>query len=477
MKFNFLGGQHKGFSPNQNTQETVNMFLEVDSSEENKLTLYRVDGKKDFIELPKSPIYNMAEFRGALYAVAGDSIYKIVQTVGGYSYSLIGTADLTLNVTIAANNAGQLCFNSSYTNKAYVLNTTTDVVTQITDPAFYGSPRVDYLDGYGVFVRPNTQQFYISAYNDFSVYDGLEFATNGSDPDNLVTVIVDHRELVLFGRKTMTFWFANDSANTVDFSLSRRDGADAEVGCAAALSVAKLDNSVFFLGQNSYGQGLVYKLNQYSPQIISNRGIEHMINSFSRIDDAIAYAYQKNGHSFYVLTFPTAQKTLVYDASIQDPDMAWSIRETYNLGRDRSTCHAFAFNKHLVGDLESGKIFELDENTHTDGGLPIVWSRTSAHIVSDYKRIRHKEIVLNFQTGVGLEDGTDPLIYLTYSDDGGHSYITPREASLGVIGQRKNRIMFSRLGQSRDRVYKVFGSAPVKTVFISGFIELEALNT
>ena len=25
--------------------------------------------------------------------------------------------------------------------------------------------------------------------------------------------------------------------------------------------------------------------------------------------------------------------------------------------------------------------------------------------------------------------------------------------------------------------YKVFGSAPVKTVFISGFIELEALNT
>jgi hypothetical protein len=453
------------------------MFLEVDSSEENKLILYRVDGKKDFIELPKSPVYNMAEFRGALYAVAGDSIYKIIETVGGYTYSLIGSADLTLNVTIAANNAGQLCFNSSYTQKAYVLDTNTDTLTQITDPAFYGSPRVDYLDGYGVFVRPNSQQFYISAYNNFSVFDGLEFATNGSDPDNLVTVIVDHRELVLFGRKTMTFWFANDSANTVDFSLSRRDGADSEVGCAAALSVAKLDNTVFFLGRNAYGHGLVYRLNQYVPQIVSNRGIEQMINTFARIDDAIAYAYQKNGHSFYVLTFPTANKTLVYDASIQDPDMAWSVRETYNLGRDRATCHTFAFNKHLVGDYSSGKIFELDENTHLDGGLPIVWSRTSAHIVSDYKRIRHKEVVLNFQTGVGLENGDNPLIYLTYSDDGGHSFITPRESSLGVIGQRKNRVMFSRLGQSRDRVYKVFGSAPVKTVFISGFIELEALNT
>ena len=450
------------------------MFLEVDSSEENKLTLYRVDGKKDFITLPKSPIYNMAEFRGVLYVVAGDSIYKIIQTIGGYSYSLIGAADLTLNVTIAANNAGQVCFNSSYTNKAYVLDTNTDTLTQITDPAFYGSPRVDYLDGYGVFVKPNSQQFYISALNDFSSFDALDFASDEADPDNLVTFIVDHRELILFGERTTTVWFNNGSA---DFPLSRRDGAEMEAGCAAALSVAKLDNTVFFLGRNVYGHGLVYRLNQYVPQIVSNRGIEQMINTFSRIDDAIAYAYQKNGHSFYVLTFPTANKTLVYDASIQDPDMAWSVRETYSLGRDRATCHAFAFNKHLVGDYSSGKIFELDEDTHLDGGLPIVWSRTSAHIVSDYKRIRHKEVVLNFQTGVGLEDGTDPLIYLTYSDDGGHSYITPREASLGVIGQRKNRVMFSRLGQSRDRVYKVFGSAPVKTVFISGFIELEALNT
>ena len=209
MKFNFLGGQHKGFSPNQNTQETVNMFLEVDSSEENKLTWYRVDGKKDFIELPKIPIYNMAEFRGALYVVAGDSIYKIIETVSGYSYSLLGTVDLTFNVTIAANNAGQLCFNSSYTLKAYVLDTNTDTLTQITDPAFCGSPRVDYLDGYGVFVKPNSQQFYISALNDFSSFDALDFASDEADPDNLVTFIVDHRELILFGERTTTVWFNN----------------------------------------------------------------------------------------------------------------------------------------------------------------------------------------------------------------------------------------------------------------------------
>ena len=471
MKFNFLGGQHKGFSPNQNTQETVNMYLEVDPSEDNKLTLYRVDGKTAFLTLPTTPIYAMSEFRGVLYVVAGATLYKVLND---FSYTTIGAVDLDFDTTIAANNAGQVCFNSGVSGKAYVYDTGTLALTQITDPAFYGSPRVDYLDGYGVFIRPNTQQFYISNLNDFTTFNALDFASDEADPDNLVTFIVDHRELILFGERTSTVWFNSGDAT---FPLSRREGAEMEVGCAAALSVAKLDNTVFFLGRTSHGKGLVHKLNQYTPQIISNRGIEYLINSFERIDDAFAYTYQKNGHSFYVLTFPTANKTLVYDASIQDNDAAWSVRETYGLGRDRASCYAFAFGKHLVGDFVSGVLYELDDETHLDGDLPIEWSRTTAHIVSDYKRVKHKEVVLNFETGVGLEDGNDPLVYLTYSDDGGHSYITPREASLGVIGQRKNRVMWSRLGNSRDRVYKVFGSAPVKTVLISGFIDVEAGKT
>jgi hypothetical protein len=205
LKFNFLGGQHKGFSPNQNTQETVNMFLEVDPSEDNKLTLYRVDGKVAFLTLPTQPIYAMSEFRGVLYVVAGTTLYKVL---ADFSYTTIGTVDLEFDTTIAANNGGQVCFNSGITNKAYVYNTSTSTLTQITDPDFFGSPRVDYLDGYGVFIRPNSQQFYVSAYNDFLTFDGLDFSSSGSDPDNLVTGIVDHRELVLFGRKTTSFWFS-----------------------------------------------------------------------------------------------------------------------------------------------------------------------------------------------------------------------------------------------------------------------------
>ena len=470
MKIPFFGGQKKGFSKNQNAQETVNMFLELDSSEtDTNISLIRVDGKKLFLNLPTVPILSMLEFRGILYVVTQTQLYKVL--FDG-SYTALGSVNCDIRTTMTANNVGEIMIVCGVLG--YVLNTNTDTLTQVTNPAFYGSPRVDYLDGYGVLVRPNSQQFYISAYNDFLTFDGLEFATNGSDPDNLVTGIVDHRELVLFGRKTTSFWFAIEGTT---FSLDRRQGADMEVGCAAALSVAKLDNTVYFLGRSSHGTGLVYKLNQYVPQIISNRGIEHLINSFNVIDDAFAFTYQKSGHSFYVLTFPSEGKTLVYDASIAEPDLAWHIRETYQKGRDRASCYAFAFNRHLVGDFESGTIYEYDEDTHLDGGQPITWYRTGQHIIADYKRLRHKEVVLNFERGVGLESGDDPLCYLTYSDDGGHTFITPRECSMGVIGQRKNRTMWARLGQSRDRVYKVFGSAPVKTVLNGGYIDVEAGKT
>ena len=469
MQFNFLGGQHKGFSAKQNAQETVNMFVEVDMTEsDNKITLYRVDGKRLEVTLPDAPIYAMAEFRNDVYVAAGSGFYRVT---AGFGVTYLGAVTVTVGASISFNNAGQVCLVSN--NNGYVYDTVSGSLTPMTDPAFYGSVRVDYLSGYGVFIKPNSQQFYISNLNNFLVFNGLDFASDEADPDNLVSFIVDHIELILFGEKTTTVWFVTDDST---FPLARREGATMEVGCSAAHSVAKMDNTVFFLGKSSYGEGLVYKLNQYTPQIISNRGIEFLINSFDRIDDAFAYTYQKNGHSFYVLTFPDANKTLVYDASIPDPDMAWHVRETYNLGRDRSSCHAFAFGKHLVGDCITGNIYSLDENYHYDGDQPIAWSRTSPHIISDFKRLRHIEVVLNFETGVGLEDGSDPLCYLTYSSDG-QEFITPREISMGVIGQRRNRCQTARLGNSRDRVYRVFGSAPVKTVLSGGYIDVKAGNT
>ena len=99
--------------------------------------------------------------------------------------------------------------------------------------------------------------------------------------------------------------------------------------------------------------------------------------------------------------------------------MARSL-ETYGKDRDRSNCHVFAFNKHLVGDFEDGIIWELSRDVFDDGGLPIVWERTLPRIISDFKRLFSANWSINMERGVGLVDGSVPKIYLDWSDDGGH---------------------------------------------------------
>ena len=203
MKIPFFGGQKKGFSKNQNAQETVNMFLELDSSEtDTNISLIRVDGKKLFLNLPTVPILSMLEFRGVLYVVTQIQLYKVL--FDG-SYTALGNVNCDTRTSMTANNAGEIMIVCGVLG--YVLNTNTDVLTQITDAAFYGSPRVDYLDGYGILVRPNSQQFYITGLNNFNSFDALDFASDEADPDNLVTFIVDHRELILFGERVSTVWF------------------------------------------------------------------------------------------------------------------------------------------------------------------------------------------------------------------------------------------------------------------------------
>jgi hypothetical protein len=58
--------------------------------------------------------------------------------------------------------------------------------------------------------------------------------------------------------------------------------------------------------------------------------------------------------------------------------------------------------------------------------------------------------------------GTNPQVNLSYSDDGGHTFCPERSVSLGPIGSRLTRAIWRRLGMSRDRVFRVTCSDPVK---------------
>ena len=306
----------------------------------------------------------------------------------------------------------------------------------------------------------------------------------------LVAINVDHREAWLFGTNSVEVWYDAGDAN---FPLARIQGAYNEIGCAAPYSVAKLDNSLFWLGADDRGQGIVYKANGYTGQRVSTHAIEYAIAQYGNISDAIAYTYQQEGHNFYVLTFPSANATWVYDAATQ----AWHERAGFSRGeftRHRSNCQCNFQGNILVGDFENGNVYRFNLDVYADNGEVQKSLRSWRALPTgqnNLKRTAQHSLQLDAESGVGLNGFTteqvfyltsqsgeklitqsgdyiasaivettqsDPKVMLRWSDDGGHNWSNEHWMSMGGIGQFGTRIIWRRLGMTtkiRDRVYEV----------------------
>lgn len=332
----------------------------------------------------------------------------------------------------------------------YTLQLATNTFAQITSEAFYGSDTVDFLDNYFLFIRPDTGQFYISAINDATTLDALDFATAESQPDNLVSMIPVQRRLILFGTTSTEVWFDSGAA---DFPFER-EGTTIEVGCLAAHSVKEIDNSAFWIGQDKNGGGIVYRLNGYQAQRISTQGVEEALQGSTDLSQATAYCYQEHGLTFYALNAPGLSSTWVYEVRADEWAERCDLDDAGQLCADRAVCHTFAYGKHLMGGSD-GVIYALDASVYTKAGDPLVRERISPHSAApSLNYVYFTAFHLDCTTG-DTPQGEDPFVELFWSDDSGANWSNAVPRSLGKVGERFQRVSWYRLGRSRDRVWKV----------------------
>ena len=411
------------------------------------------------------------------YVVSGTEFYKVTGLTA--TPTLLGTVTGTGPVSIADN--GTQIFLACNPN-GFIYNEVTNVFAQITDPDFPGAATVGYLDGYFVFNEPNSQKVWVTQLLDGTSVDPLDFASAEGSPDGLVAVNVDHREAWLFGTDSIEVWY---DAGLADFPLTRIQGAFNEIGCVAAFSIAKLDNGLFWLGTDARGQGIVYRANGYTGVRVSTHAIEYAIAQYGNISDAVAYTYQQEGHAFYVLTFPTANATWVYDVSTQ----AWHERAGWNtaLGeftRHRSNCQCNFGGNTVVGDYENGNIYTLSLDVYADNGGIQKWLRSWRALPTgqnNLKRTAQHSLQLDCESGTGLVtgQGSDPEIMLRFSDDGGHTWSNEHLSKMGKIGEYYRRVFWRRLGMTlklRDRVYEISMTDPVKTAIMGAELLISPTN-
>lgn len=431
-------------------QQVLNLYAEKTPADAMApIVLMGVPGLPLFSGLGAGPSRNGADFNGALYVVSGSDLYKIIASG---SASVVGTVASTGTVYMEAN-ADQLGILVGAT--LYIWNDVT--LTTVTDVDYPGWGSFCFLDGYFIGTIPGGDTFSISDLNNGLAHDALDIASAEGSPDHLVRAFKDHRELWLFGERSTEIWYNSGAA---DFPFARVDGGFIEKGIGAAKGVTKTDNSVFWLGDDR----IIYRADGFRPMRISTHAIEKIITEMATISDCVAFSYVQDGHSFVVFTFVTEGRTVVFDAATG----LWHERSSFGLGYWRPAWHVAIFGKLFVGDSVNGNVYTLDLEHRYDNLMPIVWRATSAPLDGGGKKITMPTLEISLETGVGVTtgQGSDPLVRLSWSDDGGRTFTSDRFGSMGAIGEYRKRVRFQRLGSFRNRVYSLSGSEPVKSVVI-----------
>ena len=387
-------------------------------------------------------------------------------------------------------------------------------VLPTTDGAFSGANTVDIIDNYFVYNNPTTQQFGASDLLS-PVSPPLSFSLKDGAPDDLVALIVDHREVYLLGEISSEVW---TDVGTVPFPFQRIPGTSTQHGIAAPFSVSRLGNSFAYVSRNNRGQAQIMQMQGYIPQRISTHAVENtLVNQY--VGDAISWTYQLEGHEVFVVTFPSLELTWAYDITTQmwHKWLYTATDSTYQ--RHRGNCCAVFQGLVIIGDYENGKLYELDKDNYTDDGQTIRRLRRAPHLVTEFQRQYFDELQIQFQPGVGttglsnydqivipgfiylgdtytiesadsliIEDAltyvlgsivqqnqttTTPQAMLRWSNDGGSTWSNEHWTGIGQLGKYKNRAIWRRLGTARDRVFEVVVTDPVKMVIISANLKVQ----
>jgi hypothetical protein len=528
------------------------------------------------------------EYNGRLFVVAGTGLYEVTQTASGPP--IVVTTTLLSGATLLANDGLPASLAASQTQlliasggSVYLLVLATNAFSQVAASNFTLSTgnapvkQVAFCDSFFLALIANSGTVCIS-----NVFDASQWNLNGQIvvsvfPENIVGMKVDHRQLWLRGNKKTVVYFASGSLNVFDVV----PGGFIEQGGCAPFACDNVDNSLFWLGQDDKGDRVAWRATGYNATRISTHAAELAWQRFPKATDAVSYAYQRFGHSFWVVLFPSANSgngaTWVYDVATG----LWHERDLLNvisgasLGHP-SWNHSFWNGSHIVGDWRSGNLYQMDDSFLDNAGVPIVRLRRAPHISTELEVMKHTRFELDMETGLGpeppLQSGggvptiltlqdtngikwgvtvTDsgllqttagslgavqtvflnvgvatwqlkvtiaglltttsvtfaanpnvitmtapnsawdlsvtslgllqtsrnfqlfargPLVWLRWSDDGGHTWSSKQARDAGQAGQYKVRVRWARLGRARIRTYEITCSDPIPFRIVDAYV-------
>jgi len=479
MKLTLKGGFYQARSTIADAQRCVNQFPEINPQDDAKssVTTYVTPGLTLISTAPNNQPERCkyTASNGQLYSINRETVYAISSNGTHYAIGNLltnsGQAMIADNGLDGGNQA--IVVDGSPNGFRFKLSDLTGSTWQqidpLVDPGFMGGVAIAFSDGYFIINQPNTNQWYLSDINASTFQNVPNFASKAGGADPLQTLAVMHREIWLFGTRTTDVYY---NAGGATFAYAIMPGVFIQQGIAAVNSVARFDIKLFWLGQENSGRCIVFMGESYNAVRISTHPIEDVLSSYSTVSDAVGSMHQLEGHPFYVLTFPTANATWVYDLNTK----VWHERAyTDNNGNENAVLPFYytnAYGATYCGDRTNGNLYILDPLNFTDNGQPITRIR-SFPTLDDEVRIVYDKLVLDMTAGNAPSSGNyqNPTVSIRWSDDGGNTWGNPVQVALGAIGKFETRPSLWRMGYGRRRVYETSHSVPADIALNGAWIE------
>jgi len=485
----FIGPSYTSESKIAAYDRTVNWYPEqIESGTGNTAARYVLYPTPGNFEIPSASSALTTPGRGGwslrdfgAYYIVGDTLYRLYPgTPAAVATGISNISNAPVYFASNGDTGRQLLIASDDTTYAYDLDS--EVLTEVgTESAV----SIGYVDGYGIRLDSVRSEISVSAPFDFTVWNALDVSQRNDAPDKWLRLLVNHKELWLFGSDTSSVWY-NAGDEGVAGPFAPIPSVFIPYGIAAPHSAVVVDGSPIWLGGTPNGSCIVYKAEGYTPVRISTHAVENafreIFGAALTVSNADASTYQENGHIFYVLTFPAnldtdfAGATWVYDAT----SGLWHERGVWNgltfgcidtIGNVQS-------NVQFTLSRTSGKVYlqSISLSVGTDG-LGIVRLRRAPHINQAQQRIRYRQFRALMETGIGLGDvvstdpAFDPQITLAWSNDGGQTFGSPIPMSAGTIGAYSTLVDWFQLEQAQDRIFEVRCSAAVSYRLIAAFLD------
>jgi hypothetical protein len=222
------------------------------------------------------------------------------------------------------------------------------------------------------------------------------------------------------------------------------------------------------------GYYTVFQGANYAAKKISTPAIADLIRRKARdsgtVADAIGMMYKQDDHIFYMLSFPTADFTIVYDVSEGLwHERAW-IDDDGVEHRHRANCVIAAYDQIIVGDWENGNMYTFDLDEFTDNEQPITRRRGFRHVIDDGELVS----VTAFRPDMDVGNYSPPAtldVSMRWSTDRGRTFGNPLIETVAG-GEHGRRLNYQNLGAGFDFVFELFWSSPVSTALNGAWLDV-----